>query len=159
MGREIRRVPANWQHPKDEGGFYLPLSDYDYATAAREWLKQLQEHEAKVVEFGRDVVKEQGHHVRYHWEWEGPPQEEFCRSPFTEAPTCYQIYETVTEGTPTSPVFSTLDELQAWLTSEGYSAVAAQRFAEEGWAPSAVFTRSGVVLDIASLDLFPSEED
>lgn len=26
MGREIRRVPPNWEHPKDENGQYKPLS-------------------------------------------------------------------------------------------------------------------------------------
>ena len=25
MGREIRQVPANWEHPKDENGHYKPL--------------------------------------------------------------------------------------------------------------------------------------
>ena len=25
MGREIRRVPANWQHPKDGHGDYIPM--------------------------------------------------------------------------------------------------------------------------------------
>lgn len=27
MGREVRRVPAEWQHPKDERGRYIPLFD------------------------------------------------------------------------------------------------------------------------------------
>jgi len=25
MGREIRKVPSNWQHPKDTKGHYIPL--------------------------------------------------------------------------------------------------------------------------------------
>ena len=25
MGREVRRVPKNWQHPKDEDGEFVPL--------------------------------------------------------------------------------------------------------------------------------------
>lgn len=25
MGREVRRVPANWQHPKNVEGHYVPL--------------------------------------------------------------------------------------------------------------------------------------
>lgn len=27
MGREIRRIPKNWEHPKDAKGKYEPLSD------------------------------------------------------------------------------------------------------------------------------------
>ena len=38
MGREIRRVPANWEHPKDERGNYKPLLDSDFETEARKWL-------------------------------------------------------------------------------------------------------------------------
>lgn len=29
MGREVRRVPANWQHPKDDNGNFIPLLDGD----------------------------------------------------------------------------------------------------------------------------------
>lgn len=25
MGRELRRVPANWKHPKDGNGRYIPM--------------------------------------------------------------------------------------------------------------------------------------
>ena len=27
MGREVRRVPADWQHPKDARGRFIPLFD------------------------------------------------------------------------------------------------------------------------------------
>jgi hypothetical protein len=34
MGREIRRVPANWEHPKDErDGGYIPMYDDDFDAA------------------------------------------------------------------------------------------------------------------------------
>ena len=29
MGREVRRVPANWEHPRDNKGNYLPLFELD----------------------------------------------------------------------------------------------------------------------------------
>lgn len=35
MGREVRRVPQNWEHPKDQHG-YIPLFD-GHKKAAREW--------------------------------------------------------------------------------------------------------------------------
>jgi hypothetical protein len=42
MGREIRRVPPNWEHPKDADGNYKSMYDWEYETAAREWLRDLQ---------------------------------------------------------------------------------------------------------------------
>jgi hypothetical protein len=37
MGREIRRVPPDWQHPKDEDGDHIPLFDESFRAAAQEW--------------------------------------------------------------------------------------------------------------------------
>lgn len=37
MGREIRRVPPNWEHPKNDKG-YIPMYDQEFTAAAREWL-------------------------------------------------------------------------------------------------------------------------
>jgi len=28
MGREIRHVPENWEHPKDENGNYIPIEEW-----------------------------------------------------------------------------------------------------------------------------------
>src|SRR3972149_2238503 len=98
MGREIRRVPANWEHPK-QYGHYQPLYDKDFACEAREWLdnciswdngthKDLQERP--------DLKKE----YPFYWQWDGePPNEEYFRPKFENA-EWYQVYETVSEGTP-----------------------------------------------------------
>ena len=66
----------------------------------------------------------------------------------------YQLWETVTEGSPISPVFSTKDGLIDWLSSE-YRPIdsptpmtrdQAERFVDAGWAPSAVYTpATGIV--------------
>ena len=40
MGREIRRVPPNWDHPKQEGwsdGRMQPMYDQTFEQAAAEW--------------------------------------------------------------------------------------------------------------------------
>lgn len=50
----------------------------------------------------------------------------------------YQVWETVSEGSPISPVFATSEELVTWLTGEGYSRRAAEAFVEQGWVPSMV---------------------
>lgn len=155
MGREIRRVPAGWEHPKDERGRYKPLLDEDYDTAARKWLKEVLAWEDGSSEyFQQDPTLKQRY--TYFWEYEGgPPNREVYRPAFTAPAVCYQIYETVSEGTPISPVFDNLEELIMWLVAQGYSPTAARRFAQSGWAPSMVSERtpSGIRLwnDIESL--------
>ena len=41
MGREIRMVPPNWEHPKDDNGNDLPMFDEEYSVARKEWLDGL----------------------------------------------------------------------------------------------------------------------
>jgi len=48
----------------------------------------------------------------------------------------WQVWETVSEGSPISPVFGTKEELIAYLVEEGYSQVAAEKFCDAGWVPS-----------------------
>jgi hypothetical protein len=66
-----------------------------------------------------------------NWEREEPPTGE-----------CWQLWETVSEGSPISPVFATREEFVDWLVAEGYSRLAAENFAKDGWAPSMVISRS-----------------
>ena len=138
MGREIRRVPLGWEHPRDERtGRYRPLFDKDYESAAREWIAELIQWEAGTHKAQPDAFS------IYYWEYAGnPPDEDYCRPKFDAEQTCYQIYETVSEGTPVSPVFESLDAMIAWLVNEGYSQTAAERFAQSGWAMSATFDTS-----------------
>lgn len=115
MSREIRRVPSDWQHPRDSNG-YKPLYDRSYETALQEWVK---------------------------YEEEDPkPDPNYYRPKWEEEPTHHQIYEGVTEGTPVSPVFASQDEMKDWLLSEGFSEHASSKFIEIGWAPSMVFSRN-----------------
>ena len=62
----------------------------------------------------------------------------------------YQVWETVTEGSPISPVFSTDGTCIAWLIDQGYSATAAHNFVAHGWAPSAVMVNGVMYRDIES---------
>jgi hypothetical protein len=62
--------------------------------------------------------------------WEGgPPRPDSYRPAFESAPTAFQVYETVSEGTPISPVFETRDELIDWLVNDG----AGMGIGETGW--------------------------
>lgn len=143
MGREIRSVPPDWEHPKDEKGHYLPLLDRPYLP--RVW-----------------------DHVRYEAFWYLQPKHwKHIRELFTTWPdpkysrpwwpkhkaTGFQMYETVSEGTPVSPVFATLDELKDWLISEGYSEHAASEFCKHRWAPSVVLISGKIAMNLNAYDL------
>ena len=168
MGREIRRVPKDWEHPQHErcnhwGGIeshgepgdwwyqkcLKPLHDEDYETAAQEWI-------ANFELWQQGKHPHQNDYCKYYWEYDSPPDEDLCRPAWTENEAiCYQIYETVSEGTPVSPVFESLESLSRWLVDQGYSEKAALSFAKSGWVPSAVFSpATGFVsgIDIAGLD-------
>lgn len=160
MGREVRRVPRGWQHPRyaDGGrkGQLHPLHDVDFETAAARWKRELIEWEARVHDGQRDHP-EVAAGLEY-WEWDGgPPDREFHRPRWEETErTCLQVYETVTEGTPVSPIFEDEEQLVAWLVGEGVSEVNARAFSRSKWAPSAVVV-NGIV--IRSLDSASELED
>ena len=137
MGREIRRVPKDWQHPKDGEGHYMPAHDEDYDTAAKEWIENCQQW----IEGTHPDQEDPEIAVKYpyYWDWVGPPPDmDYYRPAFESEPTHYQIYENITEGTPVSPVFETEAEMLEWLIGQGHSEKAAKRFIEEGFAFSMV---------------------
>ncbi len=114
MGREIRRVPANWEHPKrkcphspwnggcDEskknGGLcYHPMFDEDFDIALKEWVD------------GYELWKKGEHPDQSdctYFKWCGaPPDPDFYHHNWTSA-EWYQVYETVSEGCPVTPPFA-----------------------------------------------------
>ena len=139
MGRKIRRVPLGWQHPVDYRGNYKPLHDETWREAMRSWLDDYDDEWETWTD--EDDI-------------EAPPRPEYYRPEWSEEPTAYQVYETVSEGTPKSPVFATQDDLRAWLLEQGHSEKAADNFIAGGWAPSfLVNMNAGILLrDIDSLD-------
>lgn len=149
MGREIRRVPPDWEHPRDERtGKYLPMYDCDFLSEARKWMD-----EAIAWDNGTHPKKGDSDCL-FFWQYSNPPDEETCRPAFTSEPTAYQIYETVSEGTPTSPVFQNTDEMRKWLIGEGHSPETADAFIKRGWVPSAMFIPGrGLVAGIDSAGL------
>lgn len=114
MGREVRRVPADWKHPEGSGrgGRYKPLfygAGGRYERKAREWLKEANAWAAgERPKYAGDDAPE------FYWDWDGgPPEAEdhMLVGVSDEACTHYQLYETTTEGTPIGPVFATPEEL------------------------------------------------
>ena len=155
MGREIRRVPEGWDHPRHEPdttpphthrrlGQYRPLCDRPFAEAMREWIDEWESWErGDRPDYFNAAEYPDG--IEFH-EWHGgPPDPEYYRPAWNdEDVTHYQFYETVSEGTPLSPPMPSLEALAEWLTThECYwgkqmTAAQAQAFCKSGWAPSMV---------------------
>lgn len=158
MSREIRNVAKNWQHPKDEySGQYIPLYDEYYGDAIEEWIKN---HKRWQKGKHPDQKGEYASECKFYAEYAGTPDiERYRMVKWTEEEACcFQVYETVSEGTPQSPIFETLAALEDWLVeTAGHSRFAAQRFCKERWAPSMIIFNGAIKSNIDSLDLLPTK--
>jgi len=115
MGREIRMVPPNWEHPKQDNGHYEPMFDEDFDTALNEWIEGYE-----LWKKGEHPEQQEEECNYPFWEWMGgPPNPDSYRPAFTEDPTWYQTYENVSEGTPVTPPFATKEELIEYLVEHG----------------------------------------
>lgn len=96
MSREVRRVAKDWQHPKELNWnrtkmiFIALLPGDRYEAACKDY-------------------EEDGE--------EPPPRSDFMPSWTKEEATHWQMYETCSEGTPSSPVMESPEELANWLVA------------------------------------------
>jgi len=112
MGRVVRKVPADWQHPRDERGSFVPLyGKFPYI----------------------DEEVEEG--IRDGWLTEGEPNYGLSLMPqwSEEEKTHYQMYEGTSEGTPISPVMDSPENLAAWLVENEASVFADITASYEEW--------------------------
>jgi hypothetical protein len=136
MGRELRRVPENWEHPKNDYGKYQPMYNKYYGDALNEWLKQHNQWEDGTHP---DLIDKPERKEKYPFyaEWGGnPPDISYyqTRKYTDEELTHIQLYETTTEGTPKSPVFKAdqLDEL-CEFAAENCTTFASFKATKEEW--------------------------
>ena len=163
MGREIRRVPCEWEHPKNEKGNYQPMFDEDFDTVLDKWVNGY-----KLWKEGKheDQIKYPNKTTTY-WDWVGnPPNPEYYRPKWKkEEMVCFQVYETVSEGTPVTPAFLTKKELIKYLIDygtfwddKGYTREQAEAFVDDGWVPSGMMDRGKMYFGIESADVLKSKE-
>jgi hypothetical protein len=117
MGHILRKVPGNWEHPKDENGHHIPLKDGMQFTKLLEekalWDRGFYQINngplLPAAETGRSFEEYHGsvEPERYTPDW--PAQER----------THYVWYEDYSEGTPESPVCASLEELAEHLVTQG----------------------------------------
>lgn len=113
MGRELRKVTADWEHPKKDNGEYQPMFNRFYGDELKEWLTghQLWQDGTHPDLIKAPVLKQEyPFYAMYHGD---PPDVRYfqTRKYKDEELTHIQLYETTSEGTPLSPVFKT-DELE-----------------------------------------------
>ncbi len=169
MGREIRRVPPNWEHPRKESNpeHHQPMYETNYLVAGREWVEGLLRWER-----GENPAKEK-YGDDFFWDWEGPPPDSQYCVPYDPAEFketgWWQVYETVSEGTPVTPAFATPEELIDYLATKGDfwdqrlgtpppSREAAERFVKAGWVPSMVIGGGKIATGIEIASTFPAKE-
>lgn len=115
MGREVRMVPANWEHPKDRNGKYEALFD-GYENAVQRFAKDIET-------MGLEKALEEN---------DGGPRYSDYMHPEGER-NHFMMYEDTSEGTPISPAFATPEDLARWLTDNGASAFADMTATYEQW--------------------------
>ena len=116
MGREVRKVPANWEHPKNEDGHHIPL----YGMSFKEALKDFAENPS-------DYDNEDGKGPRK------PRAEEYMPEWPESEKTHFQMYENTSEGTPISPPMESPEKLARCLADTGASAFACKTATYEEW--------------------------
>ncbi len=130
MGREIRRVPPDWEHPKNVGVVFRPGVGYSMEVIFRPLFDEPFE----------DAV------TRSRIENDNPRDPDHYRPAWTDAEaTAYQLYETTSEGTPMSPVRATREEMIEWLTT-ATDALGGEDFTPMSRKGAEAFIKAGSVL-------------
>jgi len=127
MGREVRKVPANWCHPVEAE--VLTHGRHEGQWMPTRWRPLLDCERLKYLEPG-----------------EAYDPNDYMPCWLPEDCTHLQMYETCSEGTPISPVMETPEELARWLFNNKASAWGSEKATYEewlatikaGWAPSGV---------------------
>ena len=158
MSREVRKVPADWAHPKHINGSYKALFDSDFDANAADWDKGQKEWLDGIYP---DYVSEDSKQMSYsEWAGDRPKREDYMPSWSDSEKTHLMMYETTSEGTPISPAFKTPEELARWLFENNASAFGKStasyeawlRVAKGGYAVSAVYTpATGLISGVEAL--------
>lgn len=129
MGREIRRVPPHWEHPVNEYGNYQPMHDETFEQACAKWdADKAAWDRGERPDYGKDETC-----PFEEWNDERPDDSTYYRQWQDAEATWIQVWETVSEGSPTTPPFATEDELVDHLAAQGESLMP-PRYREGPWS-------------------------
>lgn len=135
MGREVRRVPKNWNHSCG------PLLEGPFSERLKEWGKGKEMWNKGFIESWKNYPKIEWKEKPDNLESESyeeytgkkPIPDDYMPEWPEEEKTHYQMYETCSEGTPISPVMETPEELARWLTDNNASALGGDTASYEAW--------------------------
>lgn len=136
MGRELRKVPADWVHPKKEDGAWQPMFDEFYGDALEQWIKEHRQWDDGThpdLQENPDLKDKYPFYAMYHGE--PPDVNYYCTRKFKpEELTHIQLYETTSEGTPKGPVFKAdeLEKLCEWA-AENATTFGSHKTTKENW--------------------------
>lgn len=139
MAREVRRVPANWEHPKDEQGRHVPLYDGANFDAKRNaWDEEhAMWNEGKMRDFdGPDWIEKPAECETLEFEdydVPRPVKADYMPVWSEDEATYYQMYSTTSEGTPVSEPKASPEELALWCHDNEVSLFAGQRGTYKQW--------------------------
>ena len=95
---------------------FMPLKNKTHAEALSEYEKERSEWDAGIYP---EWTSEESKKLSYDEYDGGPPDPDYYRPAYATEPTHYQVYETVSEGTPVTPVFATPEALIDYLAEHG----------------------------------------
>jgi hypothetical protein len=156
-------VPPNWEHPKkSESGreeSFQPMFNRPFAASMDEWYSNWKAWNPTNPKYQPDYPN--------YWDWSGsPPDPKYYRPDWKDGEaTWFQVYETVSEGTPVTPPFATKEELIDYLVEHGdfwdqlrraegrsnmrctpWPRKEAEAFVNgPGWAPSLIFAAGKLI--------------
>jgi hypothetical protein len=137
MGREVRRVPKNWKHPKNEDGNYIPLFGYSFSDDLAEWKLGNKKWKLGLMDDyagGWIKISKKYKNMSYE-EWDGdkPKKENYMPEWKEKELTHIMMYECTSEGTPISPAFKKPADLAAYLVGSEVSVFADITATYEQW--------------------------
>jgi hypothetical protein len=145
MGREVRMVPADWQHPKEwstfrqkmeftplmQGPFSKHVAEWDEAAA--QWANGFTQDWRAYPEMTFRPKGEADTGTYEEFAGERPTAEQYMPEWPEGTATHLMMYEDTSEGTAISPAFATAEELARWLADNGASAFASDTATYEQW--------------------------
>lgn len=143
MGREIRMVPPDWQHPKNAKRSYIPLMKGPFSKALAEWDEENERWaKGEVLDYSTwpkqrtfKPKEKSALECESYAEWAGerPVQGDYMPEFEPGTATMLMMYEDTSEGTPISPAFATPEELARWLADNNASAFGGMTATYEQW--------------------------
>jgi len=133
MGRVVRRVPADWCHEKYSDqplldGFNKAVAYWDLGKEnwergyCRDWTGKFEQTPEEYKKYSYE-----------EWTGKKPMQSDYTPDWDDDLRTCFQLYETTTEGTPLTPVFKSKEDLLAYLSTNKVSIFGLRSGTESEW--------------------------